>query len=396
MSITLQELPADGRKAMENEVQAKGAVVVSCCGWFHARYAAWAAYQAGMLDRYITTNPRYARVPDECTIKIPLIEYLHTYGNRFMRVPFWDWNLVKKGIFDRVTQFHIKPRDKIFHAFSAFQERCWRRASELGLIKVIDWGTAHPGYLKKLMREEYDLLGIDGESPYEKNDVDRAMAELNQADLVLVPSDFVIDTFRNQGADGLNIRQNPYGADLGVFRQIQKDDNKFRIIFVGQIGIKKGIHYLLEAVNQLHKLRIELLLVGGVRPDFVTFMKDFLHCYRRVPSVPHDELYKYYSNASVFVFPSLIEGMAMVTLEAMACGLPCIVTPNTGSIVRDGKGGFVVPIRDVEALKEKILFFYENEDARVEMGRNAKEYVQQFTWDRYGSQLISYYYELLR
>ena len=55
----------------------------------------------------------------------------------------------------------------------------------------------------------------------------------------------------------------------------------------------------------------------------------------------------------------------------------------------------MVPIRDVEALKEKILFFYENEDVRVEMGRGAKEYVQQFTWDRYGKQLIQHYHELL-
>ena len=380
---------------MENEVRANGRVIISCCGWFHARHAAWAAYQAGMLDRYITTSPRYAEIPEDYIVKIPLIEYLRTYGNRFMRVPFWDWDLVKKGIFDRITQFHIKPRHKIFHAFSALQERCWRRASELGLIKVIDWGTAHPGYFKKLMREEYDLLGIDGESPYEKNDVDRLMAELNQADLVLVPSDFVIDTFKNQDADGLNIRQNPYGADLGVFRQIDKDDSKFRIIFVGSIGIRKGTYYLLEAVNQLKGLGIELLLVGGVRPDFMKFMNDFSYCYQHVPSVPHNELYKYYSNASVFVLPSLIEGMAMVTLEAMACGLPSIVTPNTGSIVRDGKDGFVVSIRDVEALKEKILFLYQNEDARVEMGRNAKEYVQQFIWDRYGNQLVKHYEGLM-
>ncbi len=381
---------------MGNEVEASREVVISCCGWFHARHAAWAVYQAGMLDRYITTNPGYAKLPDECTIKIPLIEYLHTYGNRFMRVPFWDWDLVKQGIFDRIVQFCIQPRHKIFHAFSAFQERCWRRASGLGVKKVIDWGIAHPGYLKELMREEYDFLGIDAESPYEKNDVDRAMAELNQADLVLVPSDFVIDTFKNQGADGLNIRRNPYGADLGVFRQIQKDDNKFRIIFVGQIGIRKGIYYLLEAIKQMEGLKLELLLVGGVHPHFHGFMNRYSDLYRHVPSVRHNELYKYYSNSSIFVFPSLAEGMACVTLEAMACGLPSVVTPNTGSIARDTKDGFVVPIRDVEALKEKILFFYQNEDARVEMGRNAKEYVQHFTWDRYGSQLISYYHQLLR
>ena len=150
-----------------------------------------------------------------------------------------------------------------------------------------------------------------------------------------------------------------------------------------------------QRFKQLKNLKLELVLVGTVGSDFRVFMDDYSDCYRYVPAVPQHELYKYYGNSSVFVFPSLLEGMAYVTLEAMACGLPCIVTPNAGSIVRDGKDGFVIPIRDVETLKEKILFFYENEDARVEMGRSAKEHVQQFTWDRYGNQLVQHYRELL-
>ena len=96
---------------------------------------------------------------------------------------------------------------------------------------------------------------------------------------------------------------------------------------------------LLEAVKPLKELKLELLLVGSVHPDFQAFMNEYWGCYRHVPGVPHNELYEYYSNSSVFVFPSLIEGMARVSTEAMACGLPSIVTPNVGSIVRDGKEG---------------------------------------------------------
>jgi len=393
MSTTERKLASPGSTSRNGDLS--NSVIVSCCGAFHARHAALAAYQAGMLDRYITTQPQYARVPDDLITRIPVIERIHRAGDRFLKVPWWDWNLVKKGIFDRIARSYIKPYHKIFHTFSAFQEQCWQRADEVGAKKIIDWSQAHPGYGRGLMREEYNLLEIDAESYLGKSNVERALDELRQADLVLVPSDFVASTFRRQSKDRLNIRQNPYGIDLGMFRRIEKDDSIFRIIFVGSICIRKGAHYLLEAVKQLKDLTLELILVGTIWSDFRIFMDDYSDYYRYVPAVPHHELYKHYSNSSVFVFPSLLEGMAYVTLEAMACGLPCIVTPNAGSIVRDGKDGFVVPIRDVEALKEKILFFYENEDARVEMGRSAKEHVQQFTWDRYGNQLIQHYRELL-
>ena len=358
-------------------------IIISCCGAFHARHAALAAYQAGILSHYITTQPRYAQIPQDLIVRIPAIEHLY-------------WNLIKKGIFDRIAQSYIEPHHKIFHAFSAFQECCWRRANEVGAKKVIDWGQAHPGYGRDLMKEEYDLLGIDAESYLGRNHVERTLNELRQADLVLVPSDFVASSFEERSKDGLNICQNPYGIDLDMFWQIEKGDSTFRVIFVGAIGIRKGAHYLLEAVKQLKGLALELVLVGTVRPDFQTFMNDYSDYYRHVPAVPHHELYKHYSNSSVFVFPSLLEGMAYVTLEAMACGLPCIVTPNTGSVVRDGKDGFVVPIRDVEALKEKILFFYRHKDARLEMGQNARKHIEQFTWRQYGDRLIQYYHELLQ
>ena len=88
----------------------------------------------------------------------------------------------------------------------------------------------------------------------------------------------------------------------------------------------------------------------------------------------------------------------MVQLQAMACGLPVICTTNTGGedIIRNGKEGFVVPIRDVEALKEKILYLYNNPEKCKRMGYNAKKMVREnFTWDYYGDRIIKKYKEIL-
>jgi glycosyltransferase involved in cell wall biosynthesis len=102
------------------------------------------------------------------------------------------------------------------------------------------------------------------------------------------------------------------------------------------------------------------------------------------------------SQASVFAFPSLDEGSALVTYEAMAAGLPVIATPNAGSLVRDSIDGYLIPIRNSEALAERIEFFYHYPHQAVEMGRNGQERVGEFTWERYGEELVKAYIKMLK
>jgi glycosyltransferase involved in cell wall biosynthesis len=85
-----------------------------------------------------------------------------------------------------------------------------------------------------------------------------------------------------------------------------------------------------------------------------------------------------------------------VVLEALACGLPVIVSANTGSkeMVRDGEDGFVVPIRDVEALKQKILLLYEDPHTQQKMAQAAAQRASQFTWDGYARRALQMYERL--
>ena len=103
--------------------------------------------------------------------------------------------------------------------------------------------------------------------------------------------------------------------------------------------------------------------------------------------------------SSVFTIASIEEGLALVIPQAMACGLPVIATTNTGAedIVRDGEDGFIVPIRDVRVLKEKLLYLYENKEMRRAMGQSAKERVSTgFTWDDYGDKIMVAYERILK
>jgi len=124
-------------------------------------------------------------------------------------------------------------------------------------------------------------------------------------------------------------------------------------------------------------------------------LKAYEGIFKHIKSVPYAELPQYYQSADIFVYPSLHEGSALAIYEAMASGLPVITTYNSGSVVRDGEEGYILPIRDVEALMEKILLLYQDEDLRYLMGKKARERVEDFTWAQYRLRLGDTVQELI-
>jgi glycosyltransferase involved in cell wall biosynthesis len=180
----------------------------------------------------------------------------------------------------------------------------------------------------------------------------------------------------------------PYGAPTDYFRPQPKPDNTFRIIYAGRLSPRKGAHYLLQAWKSLKLPQAELMIVGSnmMPHDWFAPYQDLC---RQVASVSHMSLNQYYSAADVLVFPSLIEGFGLVLTEAMACGIPIITTPNTAGpdLITDGVEGFIVPIRDVDALKEKLEWCYQNPDALAEMGKAARRKAESLSWENYRHQL---------
>ena len=139
----------------------------------------------------------------------------------------------------------------------------------------------------------------------------------------------------------------------------------------------------------------ELWLVGQISADIRPVLRE----YAELPGVRYvghvAEPSDLYQQASVFVFPTLEEGSALVTYEALACGLPVITTLNAGSIVRDGVEGIIVPIRDVDGLATAMGRLCGDDDLRKEMGLEARRRAETFTWKRYGDSLVDRYRELV-
>jgi glycosyltransferase involved in cell wall biosynthesis len=256
----------------------------------------------------------------------------------------------------------------------------------MGMKTVVERASSHPLFQASLLREEYARWGLTFRIPQAA--LRRAIAEMEVADYVLIPSDFVRHTFVEQGFPKERLLQVPFGVDTARFRPVNgQSSHPFRVLFVGQVGIRKGVPYLLEAWQRLGWQDAELWLVG--RPS-----AEFLPILARYRDLPGLRLIGYvtdpvavYQQADVFTFPTIEEGSALVTYEALACGLPVVTTPNAGSVVRDGVEGFIVPTRDVEALVAVLERLRADERLRLGIGWAARQRAEAFTWERYETSL---------
>lgn len=302
------------------------------------------------------------------------------------------WLFNRSKIFSRrVGQLAAKSADIVVGTDTASLDM-FRIARRAGVICVLDLSYAHINTCLRIEAEEhrYDPLFARTFDTYamSEEDISNIVEEANIADAIIVASSFSKDSLIENGIAENRTFVVPYGVDLARFRSMaskRADNHHLNVLFVGGIGQRKGVGYLLRAVHELKQsLNITMTLVGNLRGDptvFDAYRQDFIH----VNHMPHSNIPAQYQAADVFVFPSLIEGFGLVILEAMASGLPVITTPNTGGrdVIQDGVDGFIVPIRDVEAIKQRLVYLYENPAERLRMGRAARKKAEQYSWERY-------------
>jgi glycosyltransferase involved in cell wall biosynthesis len=253
---------------------------------------------------------------------------------------------------------------------------------------VLSYPIAHNDYQARIYAEEAELAPEFAAALPRLADLpdaysDQLAAECELADLIVVGSTFVRESFAALGYDRRRIFVVPYGVDTERFRPRAepRPPGHFRALFVGQIGQRKGVSYLFEGIRRFGQRDSELHVVGSFVRGHEVY-KRYAGLYRHTAHVPQSELPAVYHDADVFVLPTLIEGMPLVVLEAMACGLPVITTRNgPGDIVRDGIDGFLVPLRDPEAIAERLAQLQRDPDLRRHMGRNAREQALRYTWD---------------
>jgi glycosyltransferase involved in cell wall biosynthesis len=178
-------------------------------------------------------------------------------------------------------------------------------------------------------------------------------------------------------------------VDVKRFQPGNRPGN-FRVLFVGALIKRKGVHLLLEAWKKVKLPRAELWLAGFPHPEIEPYMKDLPESIKILGFTQRvEELYR---QSSIFVFPSECEGSAKATYEAAASGLAQITTRESGDVVVDGLNGIIIPPNSCESICEALLTLYKNEEMAESMGKAGRErVVKHFTWDHFRGRILEAY-----
>ena len=302
------------------------------------------------------------------------------------------------GVYRDLDGYVARSMDKIpgIRAVYAYEDgalRQFRRAHELGVHCIYDLPIGYWRANRNISAEEAELQpGWKGTlNALADSDAKCALKdeELGLADTVIVPSTFVKSTLE-LFPDAKKIIVNPFGvpANISAVRRVTNPDEPLRVLYVGSLTQRKGIAYLFEAVEKAGKA--VTLTVIGRKVGQSALLDANCEKHRWVPSLPHSEILAEMRRHDVFVFPSLFEGLALVQGEALSQGLPVITTPNSGGtdIMRDGIDGFVVPIRNAEAITARLLQLHGHRELLQQMSESAQERAAELNWQGYKQRVV--------
>lgn len=300
---------------------------------------------------------------------------------------------------DRISSIHDL---KAVYAYEDCALSTFQTASKLGHRCIYDLPIGYWRAAQNIYEEERELqptwsctltgLKDSGEK------LERKDSELNLADRIVVASEFVRSTLLNYGSSSAPIVVVPYGTPppLSTEPPASTASSPLRVLFVGGLGQRKGLSYLLEAVDQLGDA-VHLTLIGKPGSNACTPLVKALQRHRWIASLPHAEILEHMRQHDVFVFPSLFEGFGLVLTEALSQGLPIISTPHTAApdLITDGVEGFIVPIRDSHAIAERLVQLAEDREKLNAMRVACLRRAAEIPWSVYEDNLVKSLIDLI-
>ena len=330
------------------------------------------------LDESLSDCTRQIRVPD---LLAKALQYAGCSGERASRVgAAWFQKLI--------------PDSAILssNAVIGFDTLSWilaRRAKALGRPFILERTAIHRA-TRASIRAAFAQSGSGALPESPSGGVQDAMEseEIALASRVVAASRFSERSLLDAGVAPEKISVIPYGVHWEWFAAGAKrgsQEGKLTFLFVGHVKAEKGIAILLDAWKRLAPSDAELCLAGSGDPETIAAARA-IPGVRVLGKLAPEELRAIYRGASVFVFPTFYDGFGMVLLEAMACGLPILATPNCAApeLIRDGAAGAIFPAGDPAALCAAMADVCANRTAWSQRGVAAREIARSYSWEAYG------------
>jgi starch synthase len=320
-------------------------------------------HEAGILKAFVSGFPRYSPrspIPEigPALKRVDRVQTLYVASLKFklptgLSEELAHWSKIR---IDKAARRSLRDADifLFYNGCGLDSARWFRRNGGIGIVEAVN---THVLVQEQILAEEHRRLGLPWR-PFHSREVKRRVAEVEEADCVLLPSTFVARSFLAKGFPADRILRVPYPMATipGVAggEPAKGKDGVFRILYVGTVSVRKGLRYLIEAFHRFKYPKKELWIVGPIArpsglegvslPENTTFFGP----------LKGNALQDAYRAATIFCLPSVEDGFGLVLNEALHYDLPVIATENTGmaDLLLDGKGGMVVPIRDSSAILE--------------------------------------------
>lgn len=372
-------------------------IIQATFGVFHHFELARELDRRGHLERIYSTFPwkRLERegVPHE---KVEAFPWVHTAQILLQRKSLLSPALRRIFAYRSATTFdtwmtrRLPPCDALI-ALSGAGLKAGKLLQSRGGLYLCDRGSTHRTFQADMLREEHRIWNVPF-TLYEPLEQAREQRIYEQADAIVVPSCVCRDSFLQHGVEPERVHVIPYGVRLERFHPDGAPpagpDATFEVLFVGSLSLRKGIPYLLKAFAALPHPNKRLRVIGSLDPAFAALLATLpQENVEFLGPLPQPSLVAYMSQSHVMVLPSVEEGLALVQGQALACGCPVIASTATGSedLFTDGVEGFIVPIRSVEAIVDRLQRFVDDPTLRDRMSAAALERVKSFGgWRAYG------------
>ncbi|MCS7297280.1 MAG: glycosyltransferase family 4 protein [Bacteroidia bacterium] len=356
----------------------------------HTHLLYQALLQARCLQAAIEYYPEWRLVTPQGVLRhIPLYRHVvHWMWALWRRLPYRGqfehprtWHF---ALYDWLASRHFPEDAQLLWAWSGTSLYTMRKAQHRGIPIFLEFPAPHPRFWNRIAFSIYqqDIFSSGKFGILPESLIRRQVAEIELADRIVVLSSFARTTMIDEGVPPQKLTVLPLGTDPALFTPSNRLSRKpFRVLYVGRIDPLKGIHLLLKAWKALNFPYAELWLVGNILPEMKGILAQYEGTFRYLGAIPHHELPPIYQQATLLVFPTLMDSFGLVLVEAMASGLPIIATTTSAApdLLQEG----LIPPNEIESLMKALELFYKHPELE-EIGRaNRATVLRNYTLQHY-------------
>lgn len=360
-------------------------IVIGVGGRFHADRMAETFLKQGRRIELFTSLPRsrFPSLPPSMVHPILSPELVFRMARLVRQENFgdlWKMRLFGSALSRRLQS--AKARPDLLVAWSSFALESFKVLSSP--FKVLCRDSAHVLFQDEILKKEYKNLQLP--FPDRTICIQRELAEYELADIILVCSPMAESTFLEKGIPPQKLRVLCPGTDVALFHpeRVYRPKLPLKVVYFGQLSIRKGVHYLLEATKNFPQSHLQLDCIGGPSEEFIPFLSKYRHAQYK-GYLAHKDLAHSLRHYDIFVFPTLEDGFGMTLPQAMASGLVPIVSRNCGAsfLIEDGSNGVLISAANSQAIRLALDVFVANPAALVPMREQAIRTAQKCSWENY-------------